>query len=451
MMWDSAAIAAATGGEVLRDAAEGVVWTDTRNLPAQVWYLALRGARFDGHDFLGAALHTVGCVVEREPSAAWQGGVVRVSDTTRALQDLGRAARRRLTGEVIALTGSSGKTTTRSLIAAALAPMGEVHQTTGNLNNHLGVPMTLLAAPEGAAAVVLEMGTSSPGEIAVLADIAQPRVRVVINVGPAHLQELGGLAGVAVEKGALFASARPGDIAVVNADDPWVSKMPIPEGVRVVTWGRRADVDIRLLEAGVDPDRLETTGVYQTPQGRVRARLAAPGEHVAHDGGAALAVAWALGLDLARAAEAMEAWQPVGMRLRREALPCGAVALNDSYNANPASMRSSLRTLAGLPGERVAVIGDMLELGAMEVELHRDLLRDALALGLDRVVPVGPRMALAAEALGVEAFTDPLLAIPSLRAGLRAGQIMLLKASRGTRLERVLQSLQAEVSPCSTI
>src|SRR5690606_12862898 len=152
----------------------------------------------------------------------------------------------RLTGPVVGLTGSSGKTTTRALLALALSPLGDVHQTVANLNNHLGVPMTLLAAPEGAAATVVEMGTSSPGEIAVLPDIARPDVRLIGNVGPALLEELGGLDGVAREKGALFTSARPDDVVAVNLDDARVAAIRLPGGVRRITCGRHPDADVRL-------------------------------------------------------------------------------------------------------------------------------------------------------------------------------------------------------------
>ncbi|MBN2800695.1 MAG: UDP-N-acetylmuramoyl-tripeptide--D-alanyl-D-alanine ligase [Deltaproteobacteria bacterium] len=454
MRFNAEQIAAATGGEVLRPGGEGAVLTDTRALSAEAWYLALRGERFDGHDFLDNIEHAVGCVVDRELPEGWGRGAVRVSDTTRALQDLGRAARARLTAPVVALTGSSGKTTTRSLIHAALSQMGAVHQTGGNLNNHLGVPMTLLAAPLDADAVVVEMGTSSPGEIDFLARIAQPDVRLIVNVGPAHLQELGGLAGVAREKGAIFSTARAGDLLVVNLDDPFVRRIPRPAGTRVLSWGVAEDADIRLVSSALEAAQLGTVAVFETPVGRVTAHLQAPGEHVAHDAGAALAVALGLGLDLHRAAADMSAWRPVGMRLRREPLPRGATALNDAYNANPASMISSLRTLASLPGVRVAVIGDMLELGAGEADWHQAVIRDALALGLDQLVVVGARMAAAAHALGVSqqiaVYADPLDAAPSLCAALTEAHVVLFKGSRGTRVERVLQMLQAEDGLCST-
>ncbi|MCA9490740.1 MAG: UDP-N-acetylmuramoyl-tripeptide--D-alanyl-D-alanine ligase, partial [Myxococcales bacterium] len=182
-----------------------------------------------------------------------------------ALQDLGRFARSRFTGPVVGLTGSSGKTTTRAFTALALSPLGPVHQTVGNLNNHLGVPMTLCAVEPEARAMVVEMGTSSPGEIGFLAELATPDIRLIVNVGPAHLQELGGLDGVAVEKGAIFATARPGDVLVKNMADPRVAALPVPAGVRVVTVGTR-DSDVRVV-ATASTEALGMRVMFATPEG----------------------------------------------------------------------------------------------------------------------------------------------------------------------------------------
>jgi UDP-N-acetylmuramoyl-tripeptide--D-alanyl-D-alanine ligase len=440
---DAAFIAAATGGRALRDAGAGPVSTDTRAIVPGSWFLAIVGDRFDGHDFLAAAAEAgaAGCVVQRDPGPSWSGGVVLVDDTTPALQDLGRAARATLRGPVVGLSGSSGKTTTRTFIALALAPLGVVHQTVGNLNNHLGVPMTLLAAPPDAAACVVEMGTSSPGEIAFLADLATPDVRLLVNVGPAHLEELGGLEGVAREKGSLFDASRPGDIVVVNLDDPFLRAHPVPAGVRRVTWGEGGDVE--LLSADLDPDTLHTLAVFRTPDGEVSVQLPTPGRHIAHNAAGALAVAFALGVPCAEAAANLARYEPVGMRLRAEALPGGVLALNDAYNANPASMEASLRLLAGLPGRRVAVLGDMLELGPDEASWHQQVVGLARELALDLVVLVGPRMAAASAACpGSLAFEVAESAVAALRERLVSGDRVLFKGSRGARVERVIAGLR---------
>jgi UDP-N-acetylmuramoyl-tripeptide--D-alanyl-D-alanine ligase len=425
---------------------EGEVATDTRALPPGAWFVALVGERFDAHAFAAQAraAGAGGGVFQRLPEG-WSGPWVEVADTTRALQDLGRHARSRLRVPVVGLTGSSGKTTTRRLIACALAQLGPVHQTTGNLNNHLGVPLTLLATPDGAAAAVVEMGTSAPGEIRFLAELGVPDVRVIVNVGPAHLEELGGLEGVAREKGALFDTARPGDVCVVNADDPFLRDRAVPG--RRLTWGAAEGADVRLLDVTVDAEGWRTVARYATPAGVVEATIPTPGTHVAHDAGAALAVAVALGLDVRRAAADLAAYEPVGMRMRPESLPGGVVAINDAYNANPASTKASLDTLASMPGRRVAVLGDMLELGAGEAAFHREVAAHAAGLGLDLVVLVGPRMAAAADAAPgawVDATTEAVG--PRLAAWLRPGDRVLFKGSRGARVERVLEAVRAALS-----
>ncbi|MBT3218935.1 MAG: UDP-N-acetylmuramoyl-tripeptide--D-alanyl-D-alanine ligase [Proteobacteria bacterium] len=451
MRFDAQSIAQATGGQVIESAGDGEICTDTRSLPAGAWFLALKGERFDGHTFLTGAVaeKARGCVASDTPDSDWQCGVVMVGDTTRALQDLGRAARRRLRVPIVGLTGSSGKTTTRTLIRRALDQMGLVHDTQGNLNNHLGVPMTLLACPPDADVVVAEMGTSAPGEIELLADILAPTIRLVVNVGPAHLLELGGLSGVAREKCSLFDTARAGDVVVLNIDDPWIREHPLPPHVSTVTFGRSESADISLVDATLERP-LNTRASFRTPTGPLEVLLPVPGIHIAHDAAGALAVAHALGLDLKRAAADLEAYEPVGMRMRTEDLPGGAVAINDAYNANPASMEASLRVLQSLPGRRVAVLGDMLELGEEEGEWHAKVASLADSLGLDLLVLVGPRMSAAAESCSrteVWAHVEGLDAVSPLRQWLAGADYALFKGSRGARVERILQQLGGEDNP----
>jgi len=438
MNFDGRTLAAATGGVLVRDGGAGRVLTDTRQLDAGTWFLALSGERFDGHDFLGAAAEAgaLGCIVSRRAEAV-RGGAVLVEDTTRALQDLGRYARSQLRVPVVALTGSSGKTTTRALIALAISPLGPVHQTVGNLNNHLGVPMTLLATPEDAATLVVEMGTSSHGEIALLAEIARPTVRMVLNIGPAHLLELGGLDGVAREKGQLLATMGVDDVGVVNLDDPRVASLPVTG--RRVTWGQGGD--ITLVEARLEPDTLHTRAVFDTPAGRLTSVLPAPGAHMAHNAAGALAVAHALGVDLRESAAALEAYAPVGMRMRKEVLPSGVIALNDAYNANPQSMAASLRVLSELPGRRVAVLGDMLELGEDQARWHREIGALAVSLGLDLVLLIGPLMG-AVDVPGARSLSRWEDAVDPLRSFLEPGDHVLFKGSRGARMERILHALR---------
>ncbi|MEO0604202.1 MAG: UDP-N-acetylmuramoyl-tripeptide--D-alanyl-D-alanine ligase [Myxococcota bacterium] len=373
MKLDGATIARATGGTLHRDGPAGAVLTDTRTIEPGSWFLAITGDRFDGHEFLeqARAKGAVGCVVSQPVPDSWTGGAVVVPDTTRALQALGRYVRGQVGVPVVGLTGSSGKTTTRALIANALRPLGEVHQTQGNLNNHWGVPMTLLATPVTARALVVEMGTSGPGEIELLATLSSPDVRLIVNVGPAHLEELGGLDGVQVEKGSMFRTARPGDVCCVNVDDPRVAAVPLPPGARRLEFGGPQAETVALLEAELVPDQLATRAKYRTPEGEVEVVIPAPGRHVAMNAAGALCVAVALGVDPRAAAAGLADYEPVGMRMRPERLPSGALALNDAYNANPDSMKASLSVLAAMPGRRWAVLGDMFELGTQEAQWHR--------------------------------------------------------------------------------
>ena len=440
MNFDARAIAAATGGTLLAEGPHGPVATDTRNFPAGGWFVALSGARFDGHDHLGSLVGAAGAVVSRPPGAGWTAGAVLVADTLRALQDLGAAARRSTPASVVAITGSAGKTTTRALTALALRPLGPVHQTQGNLNNHIGVPLTLLAAPADAQTWVIEMGTSSPGEIQRLAEIATPDVRLIVNVGPAHLEELGGLDGVALEKGALFRTARPGDWLAVAVDDPYVAVVPRPLGTNIVTWGRSSGADVALSDIAFEPAAGALVAQWNVRGRRVRARLPTLSDAVAIDAAGALAIALALDVSPADAADALSDYAPVGSRMRSEPLPRGATAWNDTYNANPTSVSAALAALARMPGRRAAVLGDMLELGPDEATWHHRAVDEARSLGLDHLAFVGPRMANAAGAK--DGWADPLDAVGPLAAWVEPGDVILFKGSRGARVERVLDALR---------
>jgi UDP-N-acetylmuramoyl-tripeptide--D-alanyl-D-alanine ligase len=424
------------------------------------WFLALRGERFDGHDFLAhaAASGCAGAIAEQVPPG-WSRGFVQVQDGLQALQDLARFARAGFDGPVVGITGSAGKTTTRALVSLALGGLGRVHQTEGNLNNHIGVPLTILAAPLDAAAWVLEMGMNHPGEIAVLQDIGRPTVRLVTNVGPAHLEGCGSIEGVARAKGELFDGARPGDVCCVNADDPRVDALPIPAGVRVLRYGSRlgdgADAarndrqipcDVLLTAAAVDPVLLHTRFHVETPRGAVRGVIRSPGLHLAHNAAAAVAVAEVLRLPLEDLGARIGEYAAVGMRNRVEEGPGGLRVINDAYNANPISMAASLRTLRAVAGaRRVALLGDMLELGGEEAEAHQEVLALATSLGLELVGLAGPRFTAAAAARGLALPCAPdaagLAALVADR--LAPGDVLLLKGSRGMAMERVLQHLGA--------
>jgi UDP-N-acetylmuramoyl-tripeptide--D-alanyl-D-alanine ligase len=291
------------------------------------------------------------------------------------------------------------------------------------------------------------MGMSAPGEIHRLQAIARPTVRLVTNVAAAHLEGTGSLDGVARCKQELFDGARAGDVLLVNQDDPRVAEMPYPklEGLRLLRYGQSNGCDISLRTAVVDPSSLDTLVQIETPRGAFTARLSAPGQHIALDALAAAAVGHALGLGNDGIAAGLNAWKPIGMRMRVEHLPGGITVLNDAYNANPASVCAALKTLAALPGRRIALLGDMLELGADEARAHREICTLAGALALDLVGLAGPRMLAASSAASgageVVTAVDAVALGRALSGRLRPGDTLLVKGSRDARMERVLQVL----------
>lgn len=451
MIFDGPAIAKATHGSLARGGPFGPVTTDSRRIPPGAWFVALRGDRFDGHTFLAhaAAAGCAGAVVAADAAVpeGWSAGLVVVPDTLVALQDLGRYAREIFTGPVVGITGSAGKTSTRVMVVDVLAEIGRVHHTQGNLNNHIGLPLTLCATPPDAELLVLEMGMNHPGEINLLQGIARPTVRLVTNVGAAHVEGCGSLDGVARAKQELFDGAAPGDVLCVNDDDALVRAMPLPTGVQVVRYGSGAACPIRLTDVAVDAEALRTRLRIETPDGVVRATLDVPGEHLARNALAAVAVGWALRVPVERMGPALARFAPEGMRNRVERVD-GVTILNDAYNANPLSMAAALRTLAALPGPRFAILGDMLELGDSEADAHVEVLALASALGIEHVWVTGDRMARAAIGTAVEVHPDVEHLCARLLPALRRlpsppGASLLVKGSRGARMERVVDLLRA--------
>jgi UDP-N-acetylmuramoyl-tripeptide--D-alanyl-D-alanine ligase len=268
-------------------------------------------------------------------------------------------------------------------------------------------------------------------------------VRLITNVGAAHVEGCGSIDGVAAAKQELFDGAHAGDTLCVNLDDPFIAAMPIPEGVRVITWGRHPDAQIRLTDVGVDGARLQTRLRIETPDGTVRATLDVPGEHLALNAAAAVAVAFALRVPVDLLGPALARFQPEGMRNRIERIG-GVSVLDDAYNANPVSMLAALRTLGALSGRRFAVLGDMLELGSAEASAHIEVLQAARAADLHEVWVTGPRMGLAAASVpGVRCFDDADTLAAALAEAVSEGDSVLVKGSRGARMERVLERLRA--------
>jgi len=445
MTFSGRELAQATGGRLHADGTAGPLTTDTRRLAPGSWFLALRGDRFDGHDFTAhaAAAGCAGIVVDTLPEG-WDRAAVVVDDTLVALQDIGRYVRGGLRCPVIGITGSAGKTTTRAMVGEVLASLGRVHSTEGNLNNHIGVPLTLLATPPEVDVLVLEMGMSAPREIELLQDIGAPTFRLITNVGIAHVEGTGSIEGVAACKQELFDGARPGDTLLINIDDPFVARMPRPEGVSTLIYGSEAGVDVRLTHVSLDPVGLSTFVELEVRGERLVARIPSPGHHLALDACAAAAVGVALGVSLDEIAAGLSRYEPVGMRMRVEAVGPVTV-LNDAYNANPASMKAALRTLASIEGRRrIALLGDMLELGSIEGQAHDDVARFAASLDLEVLGLCGPRMSAAAVEVEALRSPDSIALGEAVAQAVRPGDVVLLKGSRGARMERLLQFLSVE-------
>jgi UDP-N-acetylmuramoyl-tripeptide--D-alanyl-D-alanine ligase len=443
-----------TGGELVRgDAAQRFtgVSIDSRKVGPDELFVAIAGARFDGHDFLEDVVRAgaPGCLVRagRKPPDGARCAIA-VEDTTRALGALGAGHRRRFTGPLVAITGSNGKTTTKEMCAAILAVSGPCLKNEGNLNNEFGLPLTLLRRGPEHRHVVVELGMNHRGEIARLAAIAQPRVAVITNVGTAHIEHLGSREEIALEKGDLVASLDAGAVAVLNADDPLATAQASRTAARVVKFGRSDLADVRATSVVAAAD-----GRYRfaltTPQGSIEVAVAGLGETTVPNALAASAAALAAGVPLADVAEGLRAYQPVKGRLQPVSLPRGILVIDDTYNANPQSMEVALRTLARgeVDGRRIAVLGDMGELGEYGAEAHRDAGALAAQLGIDRLYAVGQfatEVAASARAAGMDAGSlhagrDWEETAKLVLAVLRDGDRVLVKGSRSMRMERIVQ------------
>jgi UDP-N-acetylmuramoyl-tripeptide--D-alanyl-D-alanine ligase len=421
---------------------------DSRTIRPGELFFALKGPRFDGHDFVGEALArgAVGAVVERSLPGV-QGPLLVVPDTQRALEAAGSWARDRFQGRVIAVTGSAGKTTTKDAIAELLGTAMEVARSEGNLNNHVGVPLSLLRLPEQAGAAVLELAMNHAGEIRRLAALARPEIGVVTNVGHAHVGFFESLDQVALAKRELIESLPPHGVAVLNADDERVAAFAQVHPGLVLTFGfsERADVRAEDVSFGAEGSRFRVGNVwFECPL---------PGRHGVMNVLAALAVARLFGLPLERLRDAVRKLEAGGMRGRR-LMHRGVLILDDCYNSNPEALRAMLETLAATPARRrIAVLGEMLELGRWAEALHREAGRRVVECGLDVLVGIrGAARFLVEEAVRAGMppgaaffFEDPVEAGRFLRGLLREGDAVLFKGSRGVQVERALQEyLRAE-------
>ena len=436
------------------DRAFDAVSTDSRNLPRGALFAALRGDRFDGHEFASAAADHGACglLVERVlPVALPQ---VVVSDTLRALTACARSQRRCFSGPVIAVTGSNGKTTTKEMIGAVLGRIGPCLITRGNLNNHIGVPLTLLGLRPEHRHAVIEMGANHRGEIAHLASIAEPVVGLVTNAAAAHLEGFGSLEGVAAAKGELFASLPSEGTAIVNADDRFAASWrATAAGRTVLTFGveQPADFAARNIRTSIGANGPSLEFDLVSPGGIERIGLGLAGLHNLRNALAAAAASHAAGAGLGDIARGLAGVTPVKGRLEFRPALNGALLVDDSYNANPGSLKAGLEAFQAFHGTRWLVLGDMMELGSASAELHAEVGRYARESGIVRLLAFGPQARSAADAFGPGGtwFEDIDDLIAEAQRSLTADVAVLVKGSRVNRLERVSAALaraQGEVA-----
>ena len=437
-------IAQATGGRLVgADRVVDAVATDTRALPGgDALFIALTGEQFDGHDHVRAAIDG-GCVaalVARELDI--DAPQVVVADTALALAAFAGAVQRLRDTRVLAITGSNGKTSVKTLLLSILDQVGGAYANPGNRNNEIGLPLAVLAAPDDARFAVYEMGAGKPGDIAYLTAIARPDVSLVNNIAPAHLERMGSLQGVAETKGAIHDALPADGVAVVNADDSFAAYfIERLHDRRVLRFAIDVDADVQARNIRIDADG--SRFLLVSPQGDTEVLLPMPGRHNVANALAAASMAIAVGASLAQVRAGLESVQPVAGRLVAHALRSGAVLVDDSYNANPGSLAAAIDTLASSGDEAWLVLGDMRELGAGEATLHAQAGEHAKAVGIARLFTLGDLSAHASRAFGDGAreFDTHEALADALAAGLRPGVRVLVKGSRGSAMDRIVKAL----------
>ncbi|MDX9740954.1 MAG: UDP-N-acetylmuramoyl-tripeptide--D-alanyl-D-alanine ligase [Gammaproteobacteria bacterium] len=449
-------LAQATGGRPCgQDVRCTGISTDTRGIAPGELFVALRGPHFDGYEFVAEAGRrgAAAVLVSREADGGHGLPAVIVDDTLVALGRLASWWRKRYAIPVVAVTGSNGKTTVKEMLARILSALGPGVVTRGNLNNEIGVPLTLLGLNSEHRYGVIEMGARGPGDIALLSGLAQPDVAVVTNAAPAHLAGFGDIAGVARAKGEIFSGLPAGGVAVVNEDDPRVGLWRVmADGRRIVSFGIRqaADVSARSLEPNDAPG---CSFDLCMPHGRARVALRVPGRHNVMNALAAAAAAYGMGAAIEQIVAGLEAMAGVPRRLQLRAGVHGSRIIDDTYNANPGSMKAALEVLAtcGRDGEKILVLGDMGELGNAAQALHEQIGRQARAIGVSGIHALGELACVAAGTFGPgshhyperEALIRGVREALHARAG--AGSVtVLVKGSRFMRMELVADALAAD-------
>ena len=453
-----AAMAARAEGPV-PEAVTGIS-IDTRSLEPGDAFFAITGEARNGHDFVDAALDKgAALVVVDEAHAArfaGKGALAIVPDVLKAMEHAGSARRAELKAGVVAVTGSVGKTGTKDALRLVLSRQGKTHAPVASYNNHWGVPLTLCRTPADVAYGVYEIGMNHPGEILPLAKLVRPQVALITTIQPVHLAAFESLEGIAEEKAGVFWELEPGGTAIVNADIPQADLLERiakagPAG-RVIRFGESLDADVRLVSCALKSDVSTVDAVVMGQP--VTYRLGSPGKHIVLNSLAVLAAVTALGADLALAALALGDLRPPagrGAQQRLEAASGPFTLIDESYNGNPASMRAAIENLGRIPvagrGRRIAVLGDMLELGPTAPALHKGLGEAILANGIDVVFACGPLMrglydslpstlrgAYAAQASGLE---------PLVMDAIRAGDVVMVKGSLGSRMGPIVKAVVA--------
>lgn len=420
-----------------RDVTVDAIVSDSRRVDFGALFAALPGSQVDGHDFAPAAvqLGAVALLVNRRLDLDVPQLVV--GDVLFALGRLAALLRQRLDPVVVGITGSNGKTTVKEMVASILRPAGAVLATRGNYNNELGVPLSLFELEPSHRFAVLELGASKPGDIAYLAEIARPDVGLITNIGPAHLGGFGSEEGVARAKGEIYAALPADGHAVINADEPWTGMWAgVNRAGHVLTFGSGPGCDVRVSGDEQQP-------VLQTPQGAFELRLALPGAHNRLNAAAATAVALALSIGLDEIRAGLEGVKAVPGRLNFIDTSMGWTVIDDTYNANPASLYSALQVLSGMQGTPWLVLGDMKELGTDSPKMHREVGDAARAMGVMRLFATGEMSVHAVDAFGEggEHYASRDELADSLRRQLRPGINCLVKGSRSMGMEAVVAAI----------
>jgi len=457
-LWTAADAAAATGGKVAGDWAVNGISIDSRTVAEGDLFVALAAAR-DGHEFVADALASgaAAALVSRVPEGVDPARLLVVSDVMEGLRALGAAGRARTKAKVIAVTGSVGKTTVKEMLRTALAPQGRTHAAEASFNNHWGVPVTLARMPADTEFAIIEIGMNAPGEIAPLARLARPHVAVVTTVAPAHLEAFGVIEGIAHEKASIYEGLGEGGIALAHADVGTAGILFDKAracGATLIRFGQAEGVEARLIEATLGD---AATVIRAETHGQERLfRIGAPGRHYAMNALIALTAAEAAGADPTEAALALSGWTPFNGRGTRERIVLSETddlaieMIDDAFNANPASIAAALEVLAAAEpqgrGRRIAVLGDMLELGPTGPALHAAIADHPAMARIATVHTVGPLMAHlnaalpgAIRGLHVDTAEEMVAALPPTLA---PGDVLLIKGSKGIKVSRVVDALR---------